>query len=64
MNPVLIKNTYKEQISEKILKRLILEDMNNFLKELGNGFCYIDNEYKIKIGERYNYLDNVNFLEM
>ena len=59
--PILIKNRYNEEISEKILKRLILEDMNNFLKELGNGFCYIDNEYKIKIGERYNYLDLLLF---
>jgi len=31
--------------------------MSNFLKELGDGFCYIDNEYKIKIGDRYNYID-------
>ena len=44
-------------ISEKVLQKLILEDLNNFLKELGNGFCYIENEYKIKIGNKYNYID-------
>ena len=27
------------------------------MSELGNGFCYIGNEYKIKIGDRYNYMD-------
>ena len=27
------------------------------MKELGSGFCYIDNEYKIKMGDRYNYID-------
>ena len=27
------------------------------MKELGPGFCYIDNEYKIKVGDRYNYID-------
>ena len=27
------------------------------MKELGEGFCYIENEYKIKIGDRYNYID-------
>ena len=49
-NPILIKNSYNyDNISEKILKRLILEDMDNFLEELGEGFCYIKNEYKIKI---------------
>ena len=60
-NPILIKNSYSEEISEKLLKRLILEDMNNFLKELGNGFSYIDNEYKIKLGSRYNYIDLLLF---
>ena len=65
-NPILIKNKYnKEDISERMLQRLILEDMPSFLKELGNGFCFIDNEYPIKIGKRYNYIDlllyNINF---
>ena len=30
--------------------------MSSFLKELGPGFSYIDNEYKIKLGNRYNYI--------
>ena len=54
-NPILIKNSYSYiGISEKILKKLILEDMDNFLTELEDGFCYIKNEYKIKLGDRYN----------
>ena len=57
-NPILIKNSYDYvDITEKILKKLILEDMDNFLSELGDGFCYIKNEYKIKLGDRYNYID-------
>ena len=57
-NPILIRNSYDyTDISEKLLKQLILEDMDNFLKELGDGFSYIGIEYKIKIGERYNYID-------
>ena len=57
-NPIQIRNTsdYNE-ISEKVLQKLILEDIPSFLKELGNGFSFIDNEYKIKIGDRYNYID-------
>ena len=52
-NSILIKNSYNyTEISEKILKKLILEDMDNFLTELGDGFCYIKNEYKIKLGDR------------
>lgn len=39
------------------MKRLIIEDIDNFLIELGDGFCYVKNEYKIKLGDRYNYID-------
>ena len=57
-NPIIIKNSNNyEEISEKVLKRLILEDMKNFLKELGEGFTYVSDEYKIKIGNTYNYID-------
>ena len=57
-NPILIKNKNNyEEISEKILQRLILEDIPAFLKELGTGFSFIENEYKIKLGSTYNYID-------
>lgn len=57
-NPVLIKNNYNyEEISEKVLQKMILEDIPSFLEELGNDFTFIKNEYKIKIGDRYNYID-------
>ena len=61
-NPIIIRNNLGiEEISEKILKQLILEDLDNFLKELGTGFCYIENEYKIKVGSTYNYIDILLF---
>ena len=57
-NPIQIKNTSgNNEISEKVLQKLILEDISSFLKELGSGFSFIDNEYKIKMGDRYNYID-------
>ena len=57
-NPIVIKNnTNKEIISEKVLQRMIMEDLPSFLKELGNGFTFVENEYKIKIGNSYNYID-------
>ena len=56
--PIRIKNnTNKEIVSEKILQKLILEDIENFLEELGVGFTFIKSEYKIKIDDRYNYID-------
>ena len=63
-NPIIIKNKLgidKENISEKILQRLILEDIPSFLKELGEGYSFIENEYKIKINNTYNYIDLLLF---
>ena len=61
-NPILIKNKYKnKEISEKMLQEIILEQLSSFMKELGKGFSFIENEYKIKIGDRYNYIDILLF---
>ena len=61
-NPLQIRNTSgNNEISEKILQKLILEDIPYFLDELGNGFTFVRNEYKIKIGDRYNYIDLLLF---
>ena len=61
-NPIQIRNTkdYNE-ISENILKKLILENIESFMNELGNSFCFVGSEYKIKIGDRYNYIDLLLF---
>ena len=57
-NPIHIKNgKNKEIISEKMLQKLIIEDLPSFLEELGDSFTFIRNEYKIKIDDRYNYID-------
>ena len=57
-NPIIIKNNSNyEIITEKILQKLILEDIPCFLEELGEGFSFVKNEYKIKLGDRYNYID-------
>ncbi len=57
-NPIIIKNNANyEVISEKVLQKMTLEDIPSFLKELGNSFCFISNEYQIKIGNNYNYID-------
>ena len=61
-NPILIKNKYNtDEITEKMLQDLILEDIPGFLSELEEGFSFIKNEYPIKIGSRYNYIDMLLF---
>ena len=57
-NPILIKTEInQEKITEYALKQAILNNLDNFLNQLGNGFLYAGNEYKIKIGNNYNYID-------
>ena len=57
-NPIIISNKFNyEIVSEKILQKIILEDIEEFMKELGNSFCFIGSEYPIKVGCNYNYID-------
>ena len=44
-----------------MLKGLIIEDIENFLTELGTGFTFIKSEYKIKLDARNNYIDLLLF---
>ena len=61
-NPIIIKvGDKKKKLTEYALHQLILENMDDFLKELGVGFTYVGSEVKIKIGDRYNYIDFLLF---
>lgn len=59
-DPIVIKSN-SETISEKVLKRIILEDIESFMNELGNGYTFVGSEYGIKIGNNYNYIDILLF---
>lgn len=61
-NPILIRNKNNiEIIIEKTLHHLILEDIESFMKDIGNSFSFIGSEYKIKIGDRNHYIDLLLF---
>ena len=61
-NPILIKNKNNiEVVTERILHNLILENIENFMKELGNAFSFIGSEYKIKVGDSYHKIDLLLF---
>ena len=62
-NPILIRNKNNIDIAtEKALHNLILEDIESFMKELGNSFAFMGSEYKIKIGDRNHYIDLLLFI--
>ncbi|MBR2712237.1 MAG: DUF1016 family protein [Bacilli bacterium] len=62
-NPIIIntKKKISDDVSEYALYEFILEDMDNFLKELGEGFSYIGHEVGIKVGENSHYIDYLLF---
>ena len=61
-NPIIIKtNKIPEKITEYAIHQFILEDMKGFLKQLGVGFAYFNDEVKIKIGNNYHYIDFLLF---
>ena len=51
----------KEELNEYTLKQSILNNLDEFLSQLGYGFTYIGNEYRIKLGNNYNYIDLLLF---
>ena len=53
--------TAVDVVKEKVLQQLILEDIEAFMKELGDSFSFIGSEYKIKIGDRNHYIDILLF---
>ena len=56
--PILIRNKFDtSKISEKMLLETIMDNLEEFLSEFGDGYSFIKSEYPIKIGDRYNYID-------
>ena len=61
-DPILIRNKYNtDKITEKMLAEIIIDNIEEFLSELGIGYSFIKKEYPIKIGDRYNYIDLLLF---
>ena len=61
-NPIIIRNNSRyDNLSEYGLKQLILNSLDSFLSQLGDGFTYVGNEYKLKFGNIYNYIDLLLF---
>ena len=62
LNPIIVRtNNLKERFTEKLLQEMIMNDLPNFLKQLGSGFSFIDREYKVQIGNNFNYIDILLF---
>ena len=61
-DPIVLEGLeYKERLTEKIVQKWIDENPASFCKSLGEGYSYIESQYKIKIGSNYNYIDILLF---
>ena len=51
----------KEELTEKVLENLIIDNISFVMEQLGEGYCFIKNQYKINIGNKNNYIDILLF---
>ena len=61
-NDILLNNN---KIGKKIIKKIIVKDIYNFMQKIGKDFGYVTSDYKIIIDYKYYYIDlllfNVNY---
>ena len=60
-DPIIINIDDTEKISEKVLKKYILKELEHFFLELGCGFTFIGSEYKLSYNGKNYYADLVLF---
>ena len=54
---VIPSNKTKEELTEKVLENLVVDNISNIMEQLGEGYCFIKRQYKINIGDNKNYID-------
>ncbi len=60
-DPILINIDSKEKMSEKVLKKYILKELEHFFLELGTGFTFVGSEYKLSYDNKNYYVDLLLF---
>jgi len=60
-DPIIINVDNKEKLSEKALKKYILNELEYFFLELGTGFTYVGSEYKLTYDNRNHFIDLLLF---
>ena len=60
-DPRLININSKEKMSEKVLKKYILKELEHFFLELGTGFTFVGSEYKLSYDNKNYYVDLLLF---
>jgi len=61
LDPIIIKAPDKKKLSEKMLKKYILDELRDFFLQLGTGFLYAGSEYKLTYLGKNFYTDMLLF---
>ena len=60
-DPIIINVDTNEKLSEKVLKKYILKELEHFFLELGTGFSFVGSEYKLICMNKKFYADLILF---
>lgn len=60
-NIVIPSNKLEEKLTEKVLENLIIDNISEVMRQLGEGYCFIKKQYKLNIGNNKNYIDILLF---
>lgn len=61
LDPILINIKESDELSEKVLKKYILKELEHFFLQLGSGFSFVGTEYKINLSSKNYYIDLLLF---
>ena len=61
LEPILVNVKESDKLSEKVLKKYILKELEHFFLQLGTGFSFVGSEYKINLNGKSYYADLLLF---
>lgn len=60
-DPIIINIAEEEKLSEKVLKKYILKELEKVFLELGTGFTFVGSEYKVTYNDKNYFVDLLFF---
>ena len=58
---VILSDKLKKELTEKVLEELVIKNISIVMKQLGEGYSFIESQYKINVGNKKNYIDLLLF---
>ena len=58
---VILSDKLNKELTEKVLEELVIKNISVVMKQLGEGYSFIESQYKINVGNKKNYIDLLLF---